>query len=1434
MLCLRQLSASVPLFRLRFPLCSGEKHLPVVSTFDPTPFLRGVEISAEVHRMTALSSCPRLAARLSGNATRLPLLVFAALAPIAQAQVQFPATAVGQNTPVRSVSVNVTGTVAKVEVLTMGTANLDYTESGVDNCVGVTSGNACNVPVVFAPKYPGARNGAVVLLDAGNNPAGVTYLTSLGLGPLPVMIPGAISIEAGQVGEWTQVNDNALATAADLYLPTAVAIDGAGDIFIADSHHNRIREVLAVAQGTLQPGDIVTVAGDGNAGYDNTANVATATSLNVPGGVAVDGAGNLYIADTNNNVVRKVDLTTGTITTVAGNGQPGYSGDSGLATSASLNSPQGITVDSTGDLYIADTGNNVIREVLAVAQGTLSPGDITTVVGSHPGTAGFGGDNGPATAALLDAPYGVALDAAGNMYIPDSGNNRIRKVDTTGKITTYAGNGTPAYLGDGGAAVSAELYSPLGVACDPAGNVFIADARNYVVRKVSTATGIISTIAGSSDISFYNDGKSDYTYGNGQSGEKFSGGGIAAGASPSIPGAGIYAPYGITVDAAGNLFIAEYFDHIIRKVSANTATLFFSPQYWQNQVSPPQMQKIENDGNAGLTFTAITPDTDAALGSGSCMTTGIVAADSQCTVAAEFKAGLTTTPPNPVVGSIDLTTSTFTTPWDVQLVGQELLQNQVNVQLTASPDPTVVYGSPISLTAAVTSCSGCTTHGTPTGTVTFYATPVGSTVSTTLGTPTVSSSGTATLQVSNLAVGAWTLTADYSGNTYYGAADSNPVNEKVEEQVIVSVVSSAPSSILGSSVSFTATVSITGGISPIGSVSFYDGGAYLGSAALNASGVALLSTASLPVGSDSITATYTDINTVTGTSTPITELVQQQTSTSLGSSANPSIHGSTVTFTAIVTASGTVAPTGVVTFYDSGTRIGTATLGAAVGLTASAVLNTASLAAGAHSITATYGGDTNDLGSTSLALAQTVKIATTTTALRASANPSIAGNRLTLTSSVTTNGGAASGSVNFYNGTILLGTATLNSSGVAVFSTSMLAVGSYSLTAAYQGNSDNSSSSSPAVAVSIVQATTRVQLASSSTAITVTNPVTLTATVSGNGGVPAGSVTFKDGANTLGSVALNAKGVAAFTTTSLAVGQHSITAAYTGDANDAGSTSAALAEQVAAFATQTMLAASATSLNTDQKLTLLTTTSSTSGQSVAGTITFMNGTTSLGSAPVSPAGTGSFTLNLQSGTYSITAQYSGDAVNAPSTSSAVSITVTQATEFTIQLSPNSVSIPTSKYANIGIKLASENGFSDRVALGCGSLPFSVTCNFASNDLTLSSGGAASVQLTVDTNSPLVSGSQAKNETPGSGILAACVFPGVACFGLLFWRFRKDAAILRVLVVIGMLAGTTFLMTGCGGFSLNSAKPGTYVIQVTATGEKTGITHVANLTVQVTQ
>src|SRR5512133_105954 len=204
------------------------------------------------------------------------------------------------------------------------------------------------------------------------------------------------------------------------------------------------------------PGDIITVAGNGAAIFSGDNGAATSASLNAPYGTTVDSAGNLYIADNANHRIRKVAAGSGIITTVAGNGTQGFAGDNGAATSASLYYPA-VTVDNTGNLYIADYGNNRIRKVAA------GSGIISTVAGND--TQGFAGDGGAATSASLNLPYEVAVDNAGNLYIADTYNNRIRKVAAgSGIITTVAGNGSGTFAGDGGAATSASLYFPTGVA----------------------------------------------------------------------------------------------------------------------------------------------------------------------------------------------------------------------------------------------------------------------------------------------------------------------------------------------------------------------------------------------------------------------------------------------------------------------------------------------------------------------------------------------------------------------------------------------------------------------------------------------------------------------------------------------------------------------------------------------------------------------------------------------------------------------------------------------------------------------------------------------------------------------------------------------------------------------------------------------------------
>ena len=319
--------------------------------------------------------------------------------------------------------------------------------------------------------------------------------------------------------------DGGPAVEAELYNPAGVAVDGAGNLYIADASNNGIRKVDST-------GTITTIAGTGELGFSGDGGPAVEAELYDPAGVAVDSAGNLYIADSGNQRIRKVD-STGTITTIAGTGELGFSGDGGPAVEAELRSPRGVAVDSAGNVYIADYRNRRIRKV-------DSTGTITTIAGT--GEFGFSGDGGPAVEAELRSPHSVAVDSAGNVYITDSSDRRIRKVDSTGTITTIAGTGECCFSGDGGPAVEAELYDPLGVAVDSAGNVYIADYRNRRIRKVDS-TGTITTIAGTGEFGFSGDG------------------------GPAVE-AELRSPYGVAVDSAGNVYIADVNDQRIRKVDS--------------------------------------------------------------------------------------------------------------------------------------------------------------------------------------------------------------------------------------------------------------------------------------------------------------------------------------------------------------------------------------------------------------------------------------------------------------------------------------------------------------------------------------------------------------------------------------------------------------------------------------------------------------------------------------------------------------------------------------------------------------------------------------------------------------------------------------------------------------------------------------------------
>jgi hypothetical protein len=331
---------------------------------------------------------------------------------------------------------------------------------------------------------------------------------------------------AGQQNSYGSTGDGGQATSAQLEFPRGVTGDNAGNIYIADANNNKVRKVNSA-------GVISTFAGTGTGGAAGDGGAATSAQLNYPMGIAADAAGNVYIADEGNNRVRKVAAGTGIITTFAGTGTPGFSGDGSAATAADLHGPVDVTVDAFGDVIIAVRWSARIRKVDA------DTGIITTIAGN--GFGGYTGDGGPAAAAQVDRPEGVSFDKAGDLYIADRNNHAIRKITTaTGIITTVAGTGVSGSSGMGGPAASAQLTNPERVVVDALGFMYISEPSSHRIRVVDPATGNISNFAGNGVGAF--------------SGE----GGLASAAQ-------VNEPIGLWVSESFSIYIAEASNNIIRR-----------------------------------------------------------------------------------------------------------------------------------------------------------------------------------------------------------------------------------------------------------------------------------------------------------------------------------------------------------------------------------------------------------------------------------------------------------------------------------------------------------------------------------------------------------------------------------------------------------------------------------------------------------------------------------------------------------------------------------------------------------------------------------------------------------------------------------------------------------------------------------------------------
>jgi sugar lactone lactonase YvrE len=673
-----------------------------------------------------------------------------------------------------------------VNVVTTGDQGLDFSATG-GTCSGSTS--PCTVVVTFAPTAPGMRTGAVELADECQGEALAVPIYGTANAAEAAFIP---ELASGPIAFDGFGDPVALAVAGN-------GVFGSGPIFIAD---DQACVIWIAGEGE----NFGIYAGNFTCGYAGDGGTATGTGeLNSPGDVALDGAGNLYIADTGNAVIRKVDQN-GTITTVAGDNKfaGGFSGDGGPATSAALNGPDGIALDIAGNLYIADSGNHRIRKVDLA-------GIITTVAGT--GTAGYRGDGGAATSAKLNLPFGVRADAAGNVFIADSNNNVIRNVDRTGKITTVAGTfgtGAEGYSGDGGPATSAQLAFPVFVSVDAAGELYISDGDNGVIRQVD-GPGTITTYPIQTTF-----------------------------------------PEELVVDPTGNLAVIDPTDEVMLLfVRTIPAGLSFDPQN-VNTASSPQDLTVTNIGNQPLNIASITPPTGfnlsgpdtscsaSALGVGLDCILGVVFDPA---TASGFEdaviltdnslgpAGATHAVPVTGTGLATLAPSTtaLVTSASAAFTGQSVM-----LTATVAPTPTGSFGDVDFCLGATGLDSVRSPRQSQLRSLRQWKTRAAVTpevdtscgAGTLLGTVSVIAGGTATLTSATLPLGANVITAIYLGNSALAVSSSSPVTVTISapaSTVTTLMISPNPGGV-GQTVTLTATVAPVATGTPLGTISFCDAG----------------------------------------------------------------------------------------------------------------------------------------------------------------------------------------------------------------------------------------------------------------------------------------------------------------------------------------------------------------------------------------------------------------------------------------------------------------------------------------------------------------------------------------------------------------------------------------------------------------------------------
>ncbi len=666
-----------------------------------------------------------------------------------------PSTAVGSSS---SQNVFVQSAIAVTPSSTAITpaTSTEFTMGALSGCAlgtQLAANTPCTVPLTFNPTTPGLQTAQLTFVDTNNNVSTIG-LSGLGVAPEATFSSAAIFTAAGN-GTAGNTGTGGLATSAEVNAPRGGFIDSGGNIYFADAANNIIRRVDATT------GKISTVAGTGTSGYTGDGNAATSATLSAPAKVVADPAGDLYIADTGNSVIRYVDAVTGKISTVAGIGASGYSGDGGLATAAELSHPQGIAVDLGGHVYIADTGNNAIRYF---GKGSL----ITTLTGT--GTAGYLGDGGNALGAELNLPQAVVIDLHGNVYIADTGNDVIRLISATNQISTIAGQqGNAVNGGDGGAATAATLNQPSDVALDAAGDLYIAAGGQ--VRLVSSV-GTIGTLAGT-----------------GASGGYAGEGGAATSAVLPSPVSNLM------LTSAGDIVLADTAGNRVLKVAASTPMPLNLDTQTPGTTGAATVFSVLNAGNSTLNISGVAASAGFILqngGTGSCTSTTALSAGQGCSISVAF---------SPASNANGIVSGTLTV-MDNSLNGSGIVQTIAltgtarvifSTTTTVSVAPaSPIYGSSANITATVTGNA-------PTQKVSFSVNgnPIGSAV--------LNSNNQAVIALPSLPAGMATITASYPGDPSNGSSSGSTTT--TIQPAVLTVTASNASTVQGAALpSFTYTV----------------------------------------------------------------------------------------------------------------------------------------------------------------------------------------------------------------------------------------------------------------------------------------------------------------------------------------------------------------------------------------------------------------------------------------------------------------------------------------------------------------------------------------------------------------------------------------------------------------------------------------------------